>query len=132
VSDPLDLSGSWHGLFNYPRGMPPTSFEAELREVGGTITGETREASDSAEDEAAILHAYVEGHRSGLQVDFIKRYDLMRRAGKPVSYSGTLSPDGDEITGRWNLPGDWSGTFLMVRSSRRAAEVEREVADEEL
>lgn len=129
MSDPLDVSGSWRGIFNYPQALPPNSFEAELREAGGIVTGETREVGDGEDEGETILHAYLDGRRSGTGISFVKRYDLLRRAANPVHYDGTLSPEGDEITGRWTIAGNWSGTFLMVRSSRRAEEAVREGAE---
>lgn len=127
--DPLDLTGSWTGMFNYPRAMPPGSFTAELREQGGVVIGETEERSDSPADRGATLHALIEGNRSGLGIVFVKHYDAARRLDTPVNYSGTLSPNGDEITGTWNIAGNWSGTFLMVRRARRGAAIERRIAE---
>lgn len=129
MTDPLDVSGSWHGIFNYPRSLPSNSFEAELREADGIVTGETREAGDGNDHGEAVLHAYLDGRRSGLGIAFAKRYDLLHRAANPVHYEGTLSPDGDEITGRWIIPDSWSGTFLMVRSSRGTEAIVREAAE---
>ena len=36
----------------------------------------------------------------------------------------------DEIEGEWHIPGDWSGTFLMVRARKAKAEEERKVSEE--
>jgi hypothetical protein len=59
---------------------------------------------------------------------FVKTYD---GAGAPydraVSYDGTLSADATEIEGRWRIPGNWSGKFLMIRSGGRQEEVSRKV-----
>lgn len=127
----LNVTGEWTGIFNYPDPHPPTGFEAVLREVAGAITGETRECSDSAEDADPVQCALIDGMRSGHSVTFTKYYDEMHRAQNPVRYDGTLSDEGDEITGRWSIAGHWSGTFMMVRASGRADVVERE-AEEEL
>lgn len=127
----LDVTGEWTGIFNYPDPHPPNGFEAVLREVAGTITGETREVSDSAEDVDKIQCAMLDGTRSGHAVTFTKHYDEMHRAANPVRYDGVLSDEGDEITGRWTIPGHWAGTFMMVRAGGRADAVERE-AEEEL
>ena len=66
------------------------------------------------------------GSRQGSVVAFAKtceggspHYD------RPIEYQGTLSADGTEIEGRWSIPGDWSGQFLMIRSSGNAATVKR-------
>lgn len=121
-----DLSGQWHGIFNYPGGAPPNAFEAELREAGGIITGETRERSDDPRDTGHEQSAFIEGRRSGHAVDFVKRYDAMHR--DHVVYTGSISDDGTEIAGRWTIAGAWSGSFLMVRPARQEAEVTRKAA----
>lgn len=71
----------------------------------------------------------IEGERRGFEVRFTKRYDAFRRATTPVHYSGTLSEDGAEISGTWTIPGNWSGTFLMVRAKPKAAAFERKIAE---
>ncbi|MGN6280089.1 MAG: hypothetical protein ACTHM8_15395 [Sphingomonas sp.] len=128
MSDPLDVTGVWDGIFSYPRAMPPNHFVAELREENGRIVGETREPSDSPRDEASELHAFVEGTRSGADVAFTKFYDSQRRL-QPISYHGTLDADGNEISGRWTIQSDWSGTFLMTRRAKQAAAETRETAE---
>lgn len=125
----LNLTGLWHGIFNYPRHMPPNSFTAELRDMGGSITGETSERSDSSEDSAPVIHAFINGRRLGAQVIFTKHYDELRRATLAVHYAGTLNARGDEIAGAWNIPGYWAGTFLMVRTKRNGSEVERKISE---
>ncbi len=131
MADRLNLSGDWTGIFNYPEPHPPNGFEALLRDHDGAITGETRERSDSVEDVDPEQIAILTGQRAGRSVTFVKSYDDLRRAQNPVHYDGTVSEDGDEITGRWIIHGEWSGTFLMVRAGGRTEEIERE-AEEEL
>lgn len=128
MSDPLDVTGVWDGIFSYPRAMPPNNFTAELREENGRIVGETREPSDSPRDEASELHAFVEGTRSGTDVAFTKFYDSQRRL-RPIIYHGTLDADGNEISGRWTVQNDWSGMFLMTRRAKQAAAETREIAE---
>jgi len=119
MADPLDVTGYWDGIFNYPRTMPPNAFTADLREDHGRIVGETCEPSDSPHDQASELHALIEGMRSGADVTFTKFYDSTRRLD-PIAYRGTLSADATEINGTWSIPGNWSGTFIMVRTTREA------------
>ena len=121
MSDPLDLTGSWEGIFSYPRDLPPNGFRCDLRETAGRIVGETHERSDAGHDHGATTLALLDGTRHQNSVQFTKHYDDARRAHETVSYVGALSQDGDEITGRWAIVGDWSGTFIMVREIRHAA-----------
>ena len=127
--DPLDVSGSWDGIFNYPRGVPSNAFRAELVEHAGAISGETHERSDAHHDRGATVVALLDGRRSGTDISFTKRYDDLVRAGHPVSYTGALSSEGDEITGTWNIPGEWSGTFIMVRQTRAGSAAKQQVEE---
>lgn len=124
----IDLTGHWEGLFSYPRLMPPNGFEAELRETSGHIDGETTERSDWRRNRGSTVIALLSGHRDGHAVSFIKRYDDIQRV-EPVHYEGTLSADGDEITGTWRISGQWSGSFIMVRRTRPGAVAERKTAE---
>ncbi len=47
-----------------------------------------------------------------------KSYEAADRDYTVVEYEGILSGDGTEIEGRWTIPGNCSGTFLMIRSSQ--------------
>ncbi len=122
-----DLSGQWTGIFNYPRGLPPTGFTATLRDMGGVLTGETAEPRH---DGGATLTAMIDGTRTGLAVTFVKIYDALDGEHDSVRYEGTVDAGGQEITGRWDIPGVWSGTFIMVRDAGVAAADEREAEAE--
>lgn len=118
-----DLSGNWTGLYNYPIELPPTMFEATIRDTDGLITGVTAEKGDMFERPGETLHAMIEGFRDGSSVRFVKVYDELTDAADTVHYQGTVLPGGDEIDGKWEIPGDWSGTFLMVRAQGTEASV---------
>lgn len=117
-----DLSGVWHGIFNYPRDLPPTTFVATLVEHGGALAGETEEV----DSQGRPLTALIDGHRAGSSVSFVKSYD--DRHAHAVHYAGALDPEGTEIAGTWRIPGDWSGTFVMVRPAGSTAKAERKTA----
>ena len=129
MDDP-DLSGTWKGVFSYPHSLPPNPFDAELRDHAGMLTGETCEVGGSGRSKGQPLHAMIEGHRHGFAISLVKRYDALRRANTPVYYSGTVNADGTEISGVWDIPGSWSGTFLMIRAKPKTAAVERKIAEE--
>ena len=120
-----NLTGDWHGIFNYPHDWPSNSFEAVLRERGGILTGETREPSDGIDDIAPEQTAFLEGTRSGSHVRFVKRYDEIHR--DVVHYDGEVNGDATEITGHWTITGAGSGSFIMVRP--RANEAEQVMED---
>lgn len=128
-TDHLNLSGAWKGFFNYPRALPPTQFDAELRDQMGALTGETFEIGNGRRNNIQPMHALIEGRRNGDDVSFVKHYDDFKRARTPVRYSGTVNDDGTEIAGIWTIPGHWSGTFLMVRPKSQSAVIERKIAE---
>jgi hypothetical protein len=131
VSDPgaVDLSGGWDGIFNYPRRFRPNAFTATLRDAGGFLAGEIAEPSQDRHDHGATLHAWLEGRHDGTAVMFVKSYDDPDRAHYTVTYTGTVSPDGTEIQGIWEIASVWSGTFIMVRKAGKTEEAAQEVLE---
>lgn len=125
----LDISGRWAGIFNYPHSHPPNGFEAVLSDAGGAISGTISEPDDDPAGMGGPLHSLIEGHRQGSAVTFTKMYDDLDRMPEPIFYSGTIQPDGNEINGRWEISGHWSGTFLMVRSPGAAEAVEEQAGE---
>ena len=126
-----DLSGEWLGFYNYPIPHPPTRFEASLRDNAGLISGVTTEEGDTPDCYGAILQAVIDGRREGSTVWFTKVYDYLERAPDPVRYEGEIQAGGDEIEGRWTIPGEWSGSFMMVRANREK-ETESVKVEEEM
>jgi len=124
----VDLSGDWLGLYNYPQLYPPTRFRATLRDDGGRISGETVEQEENFSG-GAELRALIDGHREGASVTFAKIYEDEAFNSEFVRYEGEIGAGGDEISGQWVVPGHWSGTFIMVRSSGAAEAAERRIAE---
>ena len=122
-----DLSGQWSGIYNYPSLYPPNSFEAVIVDAGGVISGVITQPGEFFEPPNIVQQAVIEGSRSGSSLSFIKIYDDLNRP--TPHYHGTIQPGGDEIDGEWTIPGNWSGTFLMVRGPRNKAAVERKVTE---
>ena len=124
----FDLTGDWRGIYNYPAHYPPNTFEATIRDVGGLITGEIRQPGEFFEAAGIVQHAVIEGSRDGAQLSFVKMYDDLSRP--TPHYQGVVRPGGDEIEGEWTIPGDWSGTFLMIRGAKAEEAAERRVSEE--
>lgn len=122
----VDLSGEWIGIYNYPHSAPPNEFQASLRDHDGLVTGETSEPSPKG----GTLHAVIEGRREGGRLHFTKIYDDLTFSTDPVQYDGRIDPGGDEIEGKWTIPGIWSGTFLMVRGAGAGETVAERIAEE--
>ncbi len=124
----FDLTGEWSGIYSYPAHYPPNTFEASIRDAGGVITGVIHQPGEIIEPPGIHQHAVIEGSRQGSAVRWVKIYDDLSRA--TPHYRGTILSGGDEIEGIWHIPGNWSGTFMMMRHRREAAEEERKVSEE--
>jgi hypothetical protein len=66
-----------------------------------------------------MISATLQGRRDGARVTWLKLYDRMLRAYNEVAYEGQVNEDATEISGQWRIPGNWSGTFLMIRAPTR-------------
>ena len=126
----LDLSGQWTGFFNYPVAAQPVNFEAVLHDAAGRLTGTTTEPGTTRGSLGRTLHAVIDGHREGRSVSFIKMYDDADGEYDSVRYTGAVAGGGDEIAGSWEIPGIWSGTFLMVRRPAASQSERREAGEE--
>ena len=124
----FDLSGRWKGMFSYPALFPPNSFEAEIRDSGGLVTGLITQPREPFEPPGPPRHAMIEGRREGDILTFVKFYDDLDRA--TPHYHGRIQSGGDEVNGEWSIPGDWSGTFIMIREGEAEGKAERRVGEE--
>lgn len=124
-----NLSGVWLGIFNYPEDLPATSFRATLTDTGGRLGG-TIEEIDAVVVVGRHLASAVDGTRSGRAVRFTKFYAPVRDGYDAVVYEGSVSAEGDEIVGTWQVPGAWGGSFIMTRPQAATAQVEHRDAAE--
>ncbi|KQN80744.1 hypothetical protein ASE90_14055 [Sphingomonas sp. Leaf67] len=125
-----DLTGKWSGIFNYPHTNPPTAFEADIADLGGSIVGTIHEPDLYSQPPGALIAAAIDGHVEGARITFSKFYDDSAGYADMVVYSGVLSEDGCEISGRWDIPGVWSGSFLMIRPANEPAVADAEAVAE--
>lgn len=118
----VDLTGRWTGVYFYPLDaefnphddLPPTPFTAELTDRGGTVTGTTCEPDTLDGPDQPDIPAILEGRHDGEVLTFTK-FPEGGGHDDPIDYTGLISDDGDTVTGRWSIHGDWSGTFRMQR-----------------
>ena len=121
-----NLTGVWDGTYVQPRvGM--VTFLATLIESGGALGGNVTEPCMTPGCPLSSHNASIAGHRSGSTVSFVKRYDPPGYGYDTVFYEGVVNAEATEIDGRWRLPGTpFSGTFLMVRSTKPAPSIATE------
>ena len=119
------LTGVWNGLYSYPRDLDPVGFVAILIESGTSVSGTTHEPGGSL-GISGLACASLAGRRTASTVTLTKAYD--RGTGIPhiVHYDGRINEDATEIEGRWRVPGDWSGKFLMIRAGGKEEAVTTE------
>lgn len=119
-ADALNLSGTWHGLYSYPRRRDPVPFTAMLIETASWLRGATEETV-AVGAASVTMRTTMDGRRTGHAVTLLKLYDGSHRGYDTVHYAGEVSSDGTEIQGRWTVPNGRSGSFLMIRSNGPAA-----------
>lgn len=100
-----DLSGMWLGT--YWQRDTPTRFEATLVQGGNALSG-------SVLDDGYLGEAQLSGTVSGRQVRFVKCY--LTSTQTPIDYTGTVSEDGNHMTGQWSIPGFDAGPWEAYRS----------------
>lgn len=122
-----NLTGIWHGLYTYPAQMLRVLFDATLIESGRWLSGSTHEVMPQGRHTGQMLCATIIGERNGSRVAFQKAYENGVPHAKKIAYEGALSADGTEIEGRWSIPGNWSGKFLMIRSTGKEQVIEHKV-----
>jgi hypothetical protein len=121
-----NLTGVWHGLYTYAHRSESVSFVATLIESGSSLSGATHEPCVGDDCPCDTLYATLLGTRQARAIAFVKTYEAAGPHYRdPVAYEGTLSADGTEIGGMWNIQRVWFGKFLMIRSSGHAATVSR-------
>jgi len=116
----LNLSGLWHGRYFYPNARPPVPFVATMSDIDSWLTGTIEEKGTTGEARGVAMSASIQGRRTGHAVTWLKLYDGRFRLYDSVRYEGEINEDATEISGRWSIPGNWSGTFLMIRPSAAA------------
>jgi hypothetical protein len=126
-----NLTGVWHGLYSYELARAPVYFVATIMSGGSWISGTSHEACNEIVGQTLTMFANLEGSVEGSKVSFVKTYDGTGGWNHGVPYTGTLSPDGLEIEGQWQIVEagymPTYGRFLMIRSSGASEALVREV-----
>ena len=124
------LTGVWQGLFTYPRRYRAGNFSATLIETARRLSGSTSEICEIGPRCGETVFAVLTGERDGFSVGFTKTYEGPKKPNHAVEYEGTLTEDFMEIEGRWFIPGNWAGRFMMIRSGGRSVEAARKIFEQ--
>lgn len=100
-----ELTGPWLG--SYWQANAPTRFEATFVQANNSLSGRIV-------DDGPLGEAQVQGQVTGRQVTFTKKY--FNHPSYIISYTGTVSEDGDHINGQWRLNTKQSGPWEAHRS----------------
>jgi len=80
TADGLDLSGTWHGQYNYQgRKKDPVPFVAHLAEGDSWLTGVITEVGTVGTAKGIEIEATVDGRRAGRSIIFLKLYNGAHR-----------------------------------------------------
>ena len=88
-----DLTGTWLGTY-WEAHNDPTRFEASLVQGLNVLSGNIL-------DDSWLGEALVAGERSGMGLQFTKRY--LSGGHDVVIYTGTIGDDGDTMQGSWRI-----------------------------
>jgi hypothetical protein len=121
------LTGVWHGLYSYPRFIEPVYFVATIIQSGAMVSGTISEAAVGEMGAPLTIFASVSGTKSESSVVFTKHYDGTGGWEHAVLYDGMLNGDATEIEGTWDIPSEWSGRFLMIRSPGATEKTARKI-----
>ncbi|MBW4466956.1 MAG: hypothetical protein KME07_16150 [Pegethrix bostrychoides GSE-TBD4-15B] len=103
----MDINGSWLGT--YWQNDSPTRFEATLVVGDGSLSG-------SILDDNLLGEARISGEVVGRSIQFTKRY--LTSSPTPIDYSGTISEDGNSMSGNWRIGQKYSGQWEAHRSNQ--------------
>ncbi|MEB3231138.1 MAG: hypothetical protein VKJ64_09020 [Leptolyngbyaceae bacterium] len=98
-----DITGSWLG--SYWQNGSATRFEATFVQANNAVSG--RIADDGPQGEADIS-----GDIIGRHIEFIKQYLCHPER---IRYTGTISEDGNFMSGKWTIGPRHSGTWEAYR-----------------
>ena len=113
----MKISGFWTGEYTYSQlNDGPILFHVEIQQVATLVEGTTTEQNTFDELAGQILIAELFGKVSGNDISFTKTYSNSPMGKDKVLYSGTVSEDGNTITGQWKIFSFWNGTFRMTKA----------------
>lgn len=101
-----DITGPWLGT--YWQSGNPTRFEATFVQANNSLNGRILDAGN-------LGGASLDGKVIGRQISFTKTY--LNRPKAVIHYTGTLSEDGNYISGQWVISNQTSGPWEAQRNA---------------
>jgi hypothetical protein len=114
----MNISGTWLGT--YWQNGQPTRFEVTFAQGGNALSG-------SILDDSPLGEAQLSGEVVGRSIQFVKRY--LTSALLPIVYAGTISEDGNLMTGTWQID---AGRGFMKRKQIVSGNWEAHRSDDDL
>lgn len=121
MKKPADMNGLWSGVYAYNLAKAPVAFTAWFDEKAGMLGGTITEPNTFVADGPDELDAIIDGIRSGLNIDFAKRYRRASNAHQEkIYYEGTANADFTEVKGIWHFKSSKAvvGKFTLSRISK--------------
>lgn len=101
----MNISGTWLGT--YWQNGQPTRFEVTFAQGGNALSG-------SILDDSPLGEAQLSGEVVGRSIQFVKRY--LTSSPMPIGYAGTISEDGNSMTGTWQISSSGRGRLGRKQS----------------
>ncbi len=111
----VEVAGKWKGMYYFQDGRPPVQLTLNLSQssTNAGVWGNSVEPN-TFNKTGGELKANLRGHLEGNYLSFIKTYDGSKGYSHSVLYSGTVSKNGNSITGKWSVK-NLVGNFEISR-----------------
>lgn len=100
----VEIAGTWTGMYFFQDGRPPVRLTVTLSQsaTNAGVWGHSVEPN-TFNKKGGELKANLRGHLVENYISFIKTYDGSNGYSHSVLYSGTVSANGNTISGKWSL-----------------------------
>jgi hypothetical protein len=116
-----DVNGNWLGT--YWQAGSPTRFEATFVQNSNTLTGRIL-------DDGYLGEAQITGEVVGRSISFTKQY--LTTSSSPIRYTGTISEDGESMSGDWDISLSGSGKWEAQKGGENlVVELQERIAKED-
>jgi hypothetical protein len=105
------LTGTWSGVYYYPSQYPPVDFSSVIIFEGSIFYGIVKEPKTFGNYNIPYIYSEIEGSISqDNKISFTKKSKYYTHT---LFYTGQIDMNTRRISGKWSIPGSWSGKFNM-------------------